>query len=240
MYRNFIFDLYGTLLDIRTDERSNATWAAFAAWMAEHGMHTTPRSLRQRFQCGVKKLEQTPSVHDCPEVDLAPLFADLCRRLRPDAPDALCREAAWAFRRCSTRMLAPYPNTIAVLVGLKQAGKRVYLLSNAQRLFTWPELESTGLLPWFDDVFISSDLGCKKPDPAFFHALLDKHGLDVRESIMIGNDSTSDIAGAARVGLDALYVRTAISPRNDPAPNCRFVFEDGDIGHVLELIGGRR
>jgi putative hydrolase of the HAD superfamily len=53
---------------------------------------------------------------------------------------------------------------------------------------------------------------------------------------MIGNDSTTDIAGATALGMDGFYVRTEISPENDPTPDCRFVFEDGDIGHVLELI----
>lgn len=238
MYQHFIFDLYGTLLDIRTDERSNATWTAFAAWMDGHGMHASPRSLRQRFQCGVKKLAAALSPHSFPEFDLAPLFADMCRRLRPDASDALCREAGEAFRCCSTRLLALYPNTLHVLRTLREAGKSVYLLSNAQRIFTWRELEETGLLPYFDDVLISSDFGCKKPDPAFFRALLDKHGLAPEDCVMIGNDSTLDIAGAAAVGMDAMYLRTAISPANDPTPDCRFVFEDGEILHVLALLGG--
>lgn len=42
---------------------------------------------------------------------------------------------------------------------------------------------------------------------------------------MIGNDSTSDIAGAKAVGMDALYVRTAISPENDPVPDCKYVLK---------------
>lgn len=41
--------------------------------------------------------------------------------------------------------------------------------------------------------------------------------------------------GAKAVGMDALYVRTAISPENDPVPDCKYVFEDGDIGHVLDI-----
>ena len=53
---------------------------------------------------------------------------------------------------------------------------------------------------------------------------------------MIGNDSTSDIAGADSVGMDAFYVKTEISPENDLIPDCKFAFADGDIGHVLELI----
>lgn len=32
MYKNYIFDLYGTLIDIRTDEWSEEPWEEFAAW----------------------------------------------------------------------------------------------------------------------------------------------------------------------------------------------------------------
>ena len=56
---------------------------------------------------------------------------------------------------------------------------------------------------------------------------------------MIGNDGSADIAGANAVGMDALYVRTGISPQGDLLPECKYVFEDGDIAHVLELIAKR-
>lgn len=237
MYRNFIFDLYGTLLDIRTEERATATWAAFADWLTAHGLPApSPRSLRQRFQAGIRRLEHEAAAVGQTEVDYAPLFLALCRRLDPAATSEIAWAAGEAFRHAATRMIAPYPGTIPTLAALRKAGKRVFLLSNAQRIFTWRELKETGLLPYFDDVLISSDTGVKKPDPAFFRLLMDKHRLDARQSVMIGNDTTSDIAGAQAVGLDAVYLRTAISPKGDPTPDCRFVFEDGEISHVRELI----
>ena len=240
MYRNFIFDLYGTLLDIRTDEQSPAAWRAFADWMADHDMPLSASVLHRMYNRRVRLLEQAASPFAYPEIDLLPVFADLCRHARPDASDEMIWQAGEAFRRCSTRMLAPYAGSVEVLNTLRRAGKNVYLLSNAQRVFTWRELVETGLLPCFDDVFISSDALCRKPDPAFFRLLLDKHHLDPCECVMIGNDSTSDIAGAAALGMDAVYLRTAISPANDPTPDCRFVFEDGDIRHVLSLLAPAR
>lgn len=236
MYQNYIFDLYGTLLDIRTDEQSPATWRAFAAWMTDRGLPASPGVLHRMYNRRVRRLEQAESTFACPEIDLLPVFGELCRHLQPDAADDVIWQAGEAFRRCSTRMLAPYAETFEVLHALRRAGKGVYLLTNAQRVFTWRELTETGLLPCFDDVLISSDAGCKKPDPAFFRLLMDKHRLDPRTCVMVGNDSTSDIAGAAAVGMDAVYLRTAISPTDDPTPSCRFVFEDGDVRHVLELL----
>lgn len=236
MAQHYIFDLYGTLLDIRTDEDADTTWNAFAAWMTAHGMPCRGSWLRRVYRERCRALTRAAGGTQCPEIELTPVFASICRQLDRRASDALIHASGEAFRRCSTRLLTPYPNTLRVLEGLRAAGKNVWLLTNAQRLYTWQELEATGLLPYFDDVLISSDEGCKKPDPAFFRRLLDRHGLDARDCLMVGNDSTADIAGAAAVGMDALYVRTAISPANDPTPACRYVFEDGDIGHVLETL----
>ena len=235
MYQHFIFDLYGTLLDIRTDEESEETWESFAWWLRDHGMGCDARMLRRRYAEKVAVLAHRPSAYACPDLDLLPVFSSLCGELKKGG-EAMAWQSGEAFRRCSTRMLQLYPGTMQVLGALKNAGKKVYLLSNAQRVFTWRELEGTGLLRFFDDIFISSDAACKKPDPAFFHLLLDKHGLSPADCVMIGNDSATDIAGAAAVGMDAMYLRTAISPEGDPVPDCRYVHLDGDIRHVLELI----
>ena len=86
------------------------------------------------------------------------------------------------------------------------------LLSNAQRVFTAPELEKLGILSYFDTVFISSDKGVKKPNPAFFNAMLTECGLDAKECLMVGNDETCDIGGAHKVGMDGFYIHTRISP----------------------------
>ena len=39
MYQNYIFDLYGTLVDIRTDERSRNFFKKYAKWLRRQGFH---------------------------------------------------------------------------------------------------------------------------------------------------------------------------------------------------------
>ncbi len=239
-YQNFIFDLYGTLIDIRTDEWAKSNWNSFAAWLkSEYGLKKglTGAAIHKLYDAKVKELAAVPSPYRKPEIDILPVFEAI---LTAEGLTEVTAEQAYLageqFRILTTKMLKLYPNTKKVLTGLRAAGKKIYLLSNAQHVFTWQELVQTGILEDFDDVFISSDAGVMKPDPAFYDKLFRKHGLLKEESIMIGNDSTSDIAGATAYGIDALYVRTEISPANDPTPDCKYVFEDGDIGHVLELL----
>ena len=236
MYKNYIFDLYGTFIEIRTDEWCKDVWNEFAKWLTERGMKYTGSEVHKLYDARVCLLESVPSSYEVREIDILPVFDTICRNKKPSVTEEEVWEAGEAFRKISTKMIQLYPNTLKVLRGLKNAGKKIYLLSNAQRVFTWQELEQMGIMEYFDDIFISSDYGCKKPDTTFYKNLLTKHKLKVEDCIMIGNDSTSDIAGAKAMGMDAFYVRTEISPENDPVPDCKYVFEDGDIGHVLELI----
>lgn len=236
MYKNYIFDLYGTLIDIRTDEWGEEPWEQYAEWLTENGMPYTGKEVHNLYDSEVKRLEAEPTTYKNREIDIIPVFETICRKYKPEMTDEEIYKAAEKFRITTTNFVRLYPNSKRVLTELRKAGKKVYLLSNAQRSFTWQELEKTGIVDDFDDIFISSDAGCKKPDPAFYKMLIDKHNLKIEECVMIGNDSTCDIAGADAVGMDSFYVKTEISPENDPIPNCKFAFADGEIGHVLELI----
>ena len=236
MYRNFIFDLYGTLVDVETDETSLDTWAAYCDWLSGENIIYDAAELKAKFDGITAGFKDIVTPYEYPEHDLFPVFAKVLRERRADYTDGQVYAAGAMFRRISTKKLRLFPNTMKVLTGLRDAGRKVYLLSNAQRMFTWQELEMLGLIDCFDDIFISSDEGCMKPDKAFIGRLIDRHGLKVGESIMVGNDCRSDVAVADAVGMDAAYVRTSPLPGNGPDIACRYVYNDGDIGHILELI----
>ena len=91
---------------------------------------------------------------------------------------------------------------------LRAAGKRVILLSNAQRLFTIAEMEMTGICKYFDDIFISSDHGVKKPQKEFMEKLLEKHSIKESEALMIGNEIRTDCLCASLCGVPSAFVNT--------------------------------
>lgn len=57
----------------------------------------------------------------------------------------------------------------------------------------------------FEDVFTAKELGPRKPDPAFFRAILDRVGCQPTAAVMIGDDLRVDIEGARRAGLWAIW-----------------------------------
>ncbi len=131
------------------------------------------------------------------------------------------QNAAQLFRIASMEHLRLYPHVLEALAALRAKGFRLWLLSNAQRVFTAYELRYLGLGEQFDGIYLSSDLQLPQAGPGnFFAALLDEQKLDP-PAAWIGNDRETDIAGAVNAGLATLYLHTGLTPPDqepaDPA-----------------------
>ena len=216
MLKAVFFDLYGTLIDIHTDETKPSVWKAMAAHYAKYGVPCSPHKLRERYLEAMRRdaewiRENAPEIF-YPEPDLAWVLASLFEEASD--PD-LIRETARLLRKEAMCHIRCYAGAKELLSALRGRGIKVYLLSNAQRLFTMDELSYLGLLPLFDDIALSSDHAVKKPDPLFFDVLLQKHHLDPDECLMVGNDYRCDIQGAAAAGMRGYYILSGISPRAD-------------------------
>lgn len=213
-YDAYVFDLYGTLADIHTDEEQPRLWRELAAWYTARGAAWEPEALRRAYRRACEREEARLSgAAAYPEIDIGRVFAVLYeeRGVRPSEEQV--GKTARAFRRLSTTHLRRYAGAEELLRDLRSIGCKVILLSNAQSLFTRPELEELGLAPLLDAVYISSDCGCRKPDPRFFRCMLAGEGLAPERCLMIGNDPVCDRQGAVQAGLDAWCIRSALSPR---------------------------
>jgi len=230
MYKNIIFDLYGTLVDIHTDESRPEFWEKVADFYGENGANYSPQELSIRY--GELIAAQETSMPAGAEVDLGQVFANLYIEKGVYSPTpSLIIETASAFRRFSLEKLRLFEGTMEMMDGLKAAGKKIYLLSNAQALFTRAELQMTGLDRYFDGILLSSDAGYKKPSREFYRLLAVRFGALPKDSLMVGNDDVADCHGAAAAGMDSLYIFTEQSPRQEkPLPeNCRRIQTIKDV-----------
>ena len=242
-YANILFDLYGTLVDIRTDEDDPAAWAALARFYAYYGAAYSPEALRSAYlalverQTAGKATLRRDSHEAHPEIELAGVFRALFEAKGAEAGDALAVHAGQFFRAMTTRYLRLYDGAPAMLARLRGRGARLFLVSNAQAIFTRCELRALGLDGAFDAVYLSSDYGCKKPDARFFRLALEGQRLDPARCIMVGNDPVCDIAGAQAVGLATLYVRSNLSPAGPP-PRATYLLPEMDIPRMAALLCG--
>ena len=211
----YIFDLYATLIDIHTDETQKHLWKRMASWYACFGAVYAPEQLHQSYLRMVQ--EETERIHEpWPEIDLKKVFLRLwkeapasCTPAYACTDDAFVNAAGSMFRILSRKKMHMYPGTIETLQKLKAAGHGIWLLSNAQSVFTVPELVQTGLYDLFDGISISSDAGIRKPQKEFLEELLQKYALRKEECIMVGNDWTTDIAIAQSCNIQSIYLNTA-------------------------------
>ena len=238
-YQNYLFDLYGTLADIHTNEESPAFWRSVSRLLGMQGVDRSPSELKQRYQSEIRRLDAQaraalPAGAE-PEIDIAVVFRGFFEDTGVSIDDRGIAEFARTFRLLSLRKLKLFPGVPAMLETLHRHGKQVFLLSNAQALFTRPELTLLGLDTRLDGSILSSEAGRKKPDPEFYHILMEKYGLDPQQTVMVGNDDIADCHGAAKAGLDSFYVQTQQSPvPTGPLPdNCTRLEKIFDLVHTL-------
>lgn len=247
-YTDLIFDLYGTLVDIHTEENA-LVWEKTALYFGYYGAHYSPAGLKAAFEEELKnrKAKAGQSYECFPDLPFEPIMAQLFRRAGVEEnADPLGLNAAQLFRICSTEYIRLYPGALDALAQLRAKGLRLWLLSNAQRVFTAYELQHLGLGDQLDGIFISSDYGCRKPDARFYQALVDEKRLDVSRCLMIGNDRDTDIAGAKALGMATLYMHTALTPPQQAAaepalhPDCHtgphYEYEGDNWSDLVGLV----
>ena len=241
MYDTCIFDLYGTLVDIRTDEKKPELWERLALFYAFYGAEYTPDELHQGYDCLTAEMSAGKAgirkdAHEAyPEIRIEDVFIALFRKKGIDADEVLSRHAGQFFRILSMEHLKLYNGTKEMLSALRDGGKKVYLLSNAQKIFTEYEMNALGITPYFDGIFISSEHECKKPDVRFFEKLIHTYGIERDRAVMVGNDGVCDIEGAKNAGLATLYVRTEISPKEE-LPGADHVLKKMDMKLMTRIL----
>lgn len=213
-YTDLIFDLYGTLVDIHTEE-NDLVWEKTAFYFGFYGAHYTPGELKAAFQADLKKREaQAGQSYECfPDIPFEQVMTALfLAKGVTERAEELGKNAAQLFRICSLDYVNLYPGVLEALRALRESGCRLWLLSNAQRVFTEYELRHLGLGEQLDGIYISSDYRCRKPDVRFFNALIEEQKLDKGKCLMIGNDLDTDIGGAKAAGLSTFYLHTNLTP----------------------------
>ncbi|WP_106764968.1 HAD family hydrolase [Pseudoruminococcus massiliensis] len=239
MYKNYLFDLYGTLVDIHTDEGKKSLWHSFKNLLAMYGAKYKTKELQSKYNelCEkAKKAVPATKYTNEPELELIDVFKGLVTEKGAECSDELAAFLAASFRAMSLKYIKLYDGALDLLRSLKEAGGKVYLLSNAQSSFTKPELKLLGIYDEFDGIVISSDEGCKKPDVKFYQTILKRYKLKKSETIMIGNDYITDIKGSHDAGLASLYLHTNISPEIEGELLADYKVMDGSLKKAKKLL----
>ncbi len=240
MFQNYIFDLYGTLIDINTNEWDMPLWNKMAIYYGYKGAIYTGKELKDAYGDFVdeekKKVQSKHKDYKVIDIEIKNVFEKLftAKNVYPTEQEII--DVCGIFRCYSTDYIKLYDGVIDLLDTLKAKNKKIYLLSNAQRHFTINEMKMLGIYDYFDGIFISSDLECSKPDVNYYKMLFEKYNLKKDESIMIGNDYLSDIGGASDFGIKSLYIHQDISPEIKGKLRSNYTIMNGNVKEIKKLI----
>ena len=97
---------------------------------------------------------------------------------------------------------------------------RLFLVSNGTATVQHSRLTSAGLYPYFEQVFISQEIGYNKPEKTYFERCFERiPGFEQERALMVGDSLTSDIKGGINAGLKTVWVNPAHKPCGDIRPD---------------------
>jgi 2-haloalkanoic acid dehalogenase type II len=109
-------------------------------------------------------------------------------------------------------------------------------VSNIDRADLVAALAHHELTGHFTHLVTSQDARAYKPRPEMFTTALGLLGLSPHEVLHVGDSLTSDVAGAARLGIPVAWVNR--QRRSPPQAGPRPTYEVGDLCELLVLLGG--
>ncbi|MCX7173342.1 MAG: HAD family hydrolase [Proteobacteria bacterium] len=229
--KGILFDLYGTLIDIETDESMEEIYRGIAHYLTYHGVYLH-RGRVQHSYYQIMKQQKEASGEEYPEIDVKAIWNAFLKQEGIQAAEQrahLAKVLAHLYRGISRKRLQLYPGVEAVLDELRKR-YALGLVSDAQPCFALPEIRAVGLDGYFDPVVISAPLGYRKPDRRIFEKALEHMKLTPAEVIYIGNDMFRDIHGARQLGIKTIFIDSnqGAKSHNDVAPDY-FVSQFEDV-----------
>lgn len=181
-----LFDLGGVLIEIDF-ERVFSAWAKFSSLpLAE---------IRRRFSVDIAYEH-----HERGELDGPSYLRHIKQLLEIDAPSQALHDAWNAI------FIGRIESTIAQVEAARQH-QPCFVFTNSNELHqqTW-QAAYPDLLSLFEEVFVSSELGLRKPEPKAFAAVASRIGL-AAPAILFFDDLRQNIEGARAFGMQAIRVR---------------------------------
>ena len=97
---------------------------------------------------------------------------------------------------------------------------RLFLASNGTASVQHGRMTRANLYRFFEEVFVSQEIGHNKPSGAYFAACFARiPGFDPERAMIVGDSLTSDIRGGINAGIKTVWVNPAHKPCGDIRPD---------------------
>jgi putative hydrolase of the HAD superfamily len=182
----YIFDMGNVIIDIDF-KRVLGVWSNLSG--------TPLAMLTERFSMG-----EVFQKHERGEISDEDFAAELCHEMG----------IALSFEQFSLGWQSVFvglrPEVITIFKTLREQGNRVVVLSNTNRLHLnywpehYPEIEANT-----DALYLSQDLGMRKPEQRIFEYVLNKEGVTASQAVFF-DDVIENVDAARSMGIEAVLV----------------------------------
>lgn len=191
--RFVFFDLDNTILDFSTAETK-----ALRAALMYHGIIPTNGMIERYKEINISRWELLEKGELTREQVLLSRFDMLFEEFDEEADTASVQKM---YEKKLSEGHYFMPGALEVLE--KLSGKyRLFIVSNGCIDVQNPRLDSAGIRPFFENIFVSEAIGIEKPAKGFFDYCFDRiEGFDKDAAIIVGDSLTSDIQGGINAGI---------------------------------------
>lgn len=182
-----LFDLGGVIFEI--DFRG-----ALAVWSAHSGEREEVIGERFIFDAFYER-------HERGEIDASQYFQSLRSLLRIDLTDAQFAEGWNSIYGPELEIVEKLPGLLAGRIPMF-----AFTNSNPTHQAAWEQKYSRAL-GIFDRIFVSSEMGVRKPEPRSYRSVSRELGIPLDRMIFF-DDTLENVQGARAVGMPAVHVRS--------------------------------
>ena len=112
---------------------------------------------------------------------------------------------------------------------------RMFIITNGISRIQRRRFAKSPLVPYFEGMFVSEEIGAGKPSPAYFDAVFAALGQPVKSSVLVIGDSlTSDCDGAIAYGLDICR----FDPKGEGNSGRALTYTVGKLSEIRDLLEG--
>lgn len=131
-------------------------------------------------------------------------FDSLLKKLGIKRPARYIAAAVAAYHNTKSS-IQPYPEVPKTLMELKERGYTLYVATNGNAVKQWDKLIRMGIHLFFDDVFVSEELGEEK-NTSFFRKVVRLAKANPKDCIMVGDRPRMDILPAKKLGIYTIRI----------------------------------
>ena len=208
----FLFlDLDDTILDFQKAEH-----IALQRSLEEFGVTPTEAVCARYTQINKAHWEALERKELTREQVMVGRFATLFRELGVEADAESCSERYMENLSIGHYFLPGAREAVESLSGKY----KLYLASNGTKKVQTRRLESADIGEFFQDIFISQDMGADKPSVAYFERCFARiPGFDPQKAMIVGDSLSSDIRGGINAGIRTCWVNPAHKDPGDLKPD---------------------